>query len=441
MIFERVDTWLGRFEGRLVVLILALGVSMRLIWIQLKPIERLGPHESEMWKAAVAFSKTGLVQDAYAPGSGISSHVGPAGTMLAGFIYRWFGVGSPLSESIMAVAATIVAAGLFFMLYRLAVELKIPLIPRLVALSVVSLLPINFYTEVIDFRIREAALGTFLTTAGLVWLLRLDRQNELNYNNIIKFGLLAAITFLINPVFSLALYSGLGLVALRQLPVIRWPASFAILVCALLAVNGAWIVRNYNVYDRLMISRGNFGLELATANHPAAADPADARAVFNARMKEVHPAFSASALARLKTFPNDAAYFDAVGKEARTWIVENPSAFMKTSLRHLSELYFPPQWQWDLYNNSPKRYVDIRQSFKAVITVLALCMLVIGLVQRTRPWLFVTLTIVFPTALYMVVQPTLRYRYTFEGLFVFLAVALVWRLCTAFGHPARPREH
>lgn len=426
--------WLRRHETRLVVGILGLGLVMRIIWLCLEPMERLRPHKSEMWRVAVGFAESGALQDAYAPGSGISSHVGPTGAILAGLIYRWFGVGSLASEWIMAVAAAAVATALFYMLFRLAAELAIPLVPRLAALCLVALVPLNFYFEVVDFRIRETALATLLATAGLVWLLRLDRQKVVTTKDLIGFAVLAGVTFLINPVLSLALYVGMGLVALRHLSPSRWPVGIVIAISAFAAVNGAWIVRNYQVYDRLMVSRGNFGLELAVANHPGATTPANAQSVFIARMKEIHPAFSSSALARLKTFPSDAAYFDMLGDEARTWIHQHPSEFAKASMRHLRELYFPPQWQWNLYNDGPKQGVALKQAFKAVITALAIIMLIVGLIERPRVWMFVGLSVVFPTILYMVLQPTLRYRYVFEGLFAFLALALIWRLFNLIGH-------
>lgn len=422
--------WLRRNESRLVLVILGLGLGMRVIWLYINPFKRLKPHESEMWKAAVAFAKTGIVQDAYAPGSGISSHVGPAGTMLAGLVYRWFGVGSLLSESIMAVAAAVVATALFYMLYGLARELEIPRVPRLIALCIVALVPVNFFLEVVDFRIRETALSTLFATSGLVWILRMDRQKIVTKGEFIGFGILAGLTFLINPVLSLALYGGIGLVSLRHIVPKRWPAGLAILLCTFIAVNGAWVVRNYQVYDRVMISRGNFGLELAVSNHSEAVAPADARATFISRMEQIHPAFSAAALARLKTFPNDAAYFDSLGKEARLWISEHPSDFVRLSLRHVAELFFPPKWQWNLYNNSSKRSIAALQFTKAFITIFAIGMIIVGLYERPRAWMFVVMTVAFPTAVYMLLQPTLRYRYIFEGLFVFLAVALIWRLCT-----------
>lgn len=437
----RMERWLAARETLALWSILVAGFVFRLGWLFLRPAERLQPHESEMWRVAVAFAETGTLADAYRPGSGISSHVGPFNTILAGMVYRVFGVGTLPSELIMAVAAAAVAAALFWALYRVAAELGIPIVPRLAALGFLSLLPLNFYFEVVDFRIREAAFGALIAAIGLLWLLRIDKAcaagAPLTMRRLALFALLAAFAFLINPGLSLALYAGIAIIALRHLPLRDWLPGVAIGLAALVVVNGAWVIRNWEVYHRIMPSRGNFGLELAIGNHPAAVDPVDARAVFNARMEAIHPAFGADALARLKTYPSDIAYFDVVGTEAKAWIAAHPGDFMRLSLRHLRELYFPPAWQWNLYADSPARGVIVKQALKWAIAALGLAMLLVGLFERPRLWLFVAFALAFPTALYMIVQPTLRYRYVLEGLLAFLAAALVWRLVTRLA-PARP---
>ncbi len=429
---KQLERWLGEREAWLVRAILGAGFVARLGWLFLKPDERLGPHKSEMWRVAVAFAQTGSLADAYRPGSGISSHVGPFNTILAGLVYRWFGVGSLPSELIMAVAAAAVACALFWALYRVAAELAIPVVPRLAALAFVALVPINFYFEVVDFRIRESAFAALIAALGLLWLLRIDAAGRIGLRTLAGFALLAAFGFLINPGISLALYAGISLICIRRLPLRRWPAGAAIGIIAFIAINGAWIARNYDVYGRFLPSRGNFGLELDTANHDAAVDPADPRAVFIARSQQIHPSFSDAAFARLKTYPSDVAYFDVLGAEAKAWIAAHPRQFAHISLRHLREIYFPPRWQWNQYNDSPQAAVPAKQALKWAMTVLALAMLALGLWEAPRRWLFVAMTFAFPTALYMILQPTLRYRYIFEALLVYLAAAMVWRIISGF---------
>jgi hypothetical protein len=425
---DRLDATLTRIERPLVAAMLALGFVVRIVWLFLAPAERLGPHKSEMWHVAATFAETGRLADAYAPGSGVSSHVGPFNTVVEGLIYRAFGVGTLPSELILAVLAAAVVGALFWLLYRVAAELGIAVVPRLAALGFLLFVPLNFYVEVVDFRIREGAFAAMLAAGLLWWLLRLDAAGSLGLRSIARFGLAAGFAFLINPGIALPAYAGLGLVGLRHLPVRRWPLAAVVLALGFVAVNGAWIVRNEVVYHRFMVSRGNFGLELDTANHAAAVDPTDPRAVFVARSQEIHPFFSATALARLKTFPDDATYFATLGAEANAWIAAHPGDFARITLRHLRELYFPPQWLFDQYGTGRVRDIGARQAIVWAVSALGLLGLALGLAIRARQYLFVALTIAFPTLLYIVVQPTLRYRYAFAGLLTYLAAGLVWRV-------------
>lgn len=424
----RLDAALIRIERPLIAVMLAIGFVVRIGWLFLAPADRLGAHKSEMWHVAATFAETGRLADAYAPGSGVSSHVGPFNTMIEGLIYRAFGVGSLTSELILAVLAAAVVCTLCWLLYRVAGAIGIAVVPRLAALAFLLFVPFNFYVEVVDFRIREGAFGATLATGLLWWLLRLDTARALDTRSIARFGLAAGFAFLINPGIALAAYAGLGLVALRHLAVRRWPLAAVLLAAGFVAVNGAWIVRNELVYHRFMVSRGNFGLELDTANHAAAVDPADPRAVFIARSQEIHPFFSAAALARLKTYPDDATYFAALGAEANAWIAAHPRDFARITLRHLRELYFPPKWLFDQYGTGATHAIGARRALVWAVSAFGLIGLAWGLVGRSRQYLFVALTIAVPTLLYIIVQPTLRYRYAFAGLLTFLAAGLLWRL-------------
>jgi hypothetical protein len=418
---------LGRVERRIVAALLGIAFVARIVWLYLGPATRLQPHRSEMWHVAATFARTGALADAYAPGSGISSHVGPFNTIFEGLVYRAFGIGSPTSEMVLAVVAAVVACTLFYFLYQVAVELFIPPIARLAALAAVSLVPFDFYLEVVDFRIREGAFAAMIAAGMLWWSLRLDAEARLTTKQLWLFGLAAAFAFLINPGVALGVYAMLGFIALRYLPVRRWPGAALILLIGVLVVNGAWIVRNENDYHRFMLSRGNFGLELAVANHAGAVNPVDGQKAFDDRMNEIHPSFSPQALARLKSYPTDADYFAALEKETVAWIKAHPADFVKLSFRHLRELYFPPAWHWDLYNTGKYNVVP-KQAYIWLIAFLALPDLAIGLFLKTRRYFLVCVSIAMPTLLYMIVQPTLRYRYAFDGLLTYLAAELVWRM-------------
>ncbi|QYE36109.1 hypothetical protein KZX46_09330 [Polymorphobacter sp. PAMC 29334] len=408
-------------------IMIALGFVARLVWLLLDPATRMGPHRSEMWHVAATFAETGVLGDAYRPGSGPSSHVGPFNPIVGGLVYRVLGVGTPAAEMALAVIAGVIIAALFWFLYRVAARLGVAPVPRLVALAFLALVPLNFYVEAVDFRIREGGLAAMLGAGLLLWTLHLDARGPLTLRAVAGFGLAAAFAFLINPGIALGAYAGLGLVALRHLRWQRWLPAAVLLAVGFVVVNGPWIARNAIVYDRFMPSRGNFGMELDTAYHAAAVDPVDPRAVFVARSEEIHPFFSDAAYARFKTFPDDATYFAMLGVEAKQWIAAHKGEAAGITLRHLRELYFPPLWLFDQYGIG-KNNLLVKLAIVWATTGLALAAIVIGLREQPRHFVFVLLTIIFPTLIYIIVQPTLRYRYAFTELLTFLAAGLLWRL-------------
>jgi len=425
----RVEAFARKHEAGLLVLLLGAGFFGRLAWLFLNSEERLRAHRSEMWHVAAHWAKTGVMADAYGFGSGISSHVGPVNVVIAGTLYRIFGIDTPAAEFSLSLIAAAVAIGLFWFLYKAAGELGIAVAPRLAALAILAVLPLHFYLEVIDFRIREGALAAMLAAAMLWWLLVMDRRGRPSWRVIAGFALLAGFAFLINPGVALGGYAGLGFVILRHIPWPAWPMTAAILLAGFLAVNGAWIVRNFEVYDKFMPSRGNFGLELSTANHAAAVHSADPRSTFQARMREVHPFFSPEAAARYQRYPRDIDYFDALGAETKAWIAGNPRDFAKLTGRHLKELFFPPDWLYNLYSQDQTRTSDrVKQAWAWSFAALGLLGLAVGLVSAPRRYLFVLLSLLPTVMLYSIVQPTLRYAYVLLALITYLALAFLWQL-------------
>ncbi len=425
----RIEGFARRNEARLLILLLGFGFVARLAWLFLNTGERLRAHRSEMWHVAYNWSQTGVMADAYGAGSGITSHVGPINVVIAGIIYRVLGIDTPAAEFALSVVAASVAIALFWFLYKVAQELGVATAPRLFALAILAVVPLHFYLEIVDFRIREGALAAMLAAAMLWRLLVMDRNGRPSWRTISGFALLAAFAFLINPGVALGGYAGLGFVILRHIPWKAWPGTAAILLAAFLAVNGAWIVRNYQVYDRFMPSRGNFWLEVSTANYAAAVDARDQRATFVARLRHMHPFFSEQAYARYSAYPNDVAYFDALGAETRAWIAGDPKGFATLTARHLKDLWFPPPWLYRLYSEKQPTAGDrAKQAWAWGFSTLALLGLAAGLFTQPRRTLFVVLSLLPTVMLYSLVQPTLRYRYLLVGVSTYLAIAFLWRV-------------
>lgn len=404
------------------MLILAVGFALRVVWMLANPAERMVPHESEMWHVADSFARTGTLADAYGAGSGVSAHVGPFNTMLAGYIYRLLGpgAGAEVTLSVLSISWVLITIAALFFAFR---ELKVPIVARLCAAGFFALMPLNFYLEVVDFRIREGAFAAMLSAIALLILLRWDRRTELRWPAFFAFACYCGLVFLVSPALALACYAGLGLLILRRFNVSRWPVAAVLIVLGLALVNAPWVWRNYQVYDRFLLSRGNGGLELAIANHPYAVAPEDARATFNKRLQAIHPFFTKEAFARYKQAPNDVVYAEALGQEAKAWILSHPADALTIWVRHLRELYFPPRWQWNIYYAGEPGGMLVRQAVAYGAVVLAALAFFIALIGRESRYLYALAALAGPTLPYVIVQPTLRYRYQLIALMTFLAFA------------------
>lgn len=426
----RLEGWLSRHESRILLWVLALGVVVKLLPILLDPARKLQPTRSEMWRVAVHWARTGVLGDAYFAGSGVSSHVGPLNTILAGIVYRLTGIASPASELILSVVALLTVAAMIWCFHHALRLAGVGVVPTLAAAVLLAVGPMDYGLEAFDFRIREGATATLLMGALLWWALRLDRAGAVPMRSLVLYGLLAGVAFLVNPVIALGAYAGLGLVVLRHLRWRQWPQVALVLAVGLALVNAPWVVRNERVYHRFMLSRGNFGLELAIANHAGALDPADPRATFQQRMNAIHPAMKQpDTIAAYRRYPQDVDYFDAMGAEARAWIGSHKAEFLQLSARHLGQLLFPPVWVYDKYGHgAPAPMARVRQAVAWVSAALAIAMLLLGLAERRRAWLFLAVTALPELLLYSLVQPTPRYRYVLVPLIIYLAAELLWRL-------------
>jgi hypothetical protein len=186
----------------------------------------------------------------------------------------------------------------------------------------------------------------------------------------------------------------------------RFPAAVLIVLPVLMA--GAWIVRNYMVFERFVLMRDNLGIELAISNN----DCASFGLVVNHEtgcFQKVHP--NASEIEAVKLLiSGEVNYNDRRLSEARSWIRNNPRQFAAFCLKRASAFWMPHET------------VDFRQGVLAPgrrserLTIYAMTLLsLFGFwiaVRRDRisAAILASWLIVYP-AVYYLVQYEDRYRY------------------------------
>jgi hypothetical protein len=428
---HRVRSFLGRHERAAILAVLVAGLAERVVWVA--QAGRLQPFHHEMQKVAVSFATTGVLGDAYYPGQGPTAHVGPVMPIIGGLIYRALGVGSLTSEIVLTGLALTFLGVTLLAFYAAFRRLGLPVEWRLAALTLAALVPLNLKFEVQSLRLFEGALAVALLACGLLLTLRLDARPDLRARDYVVPAVLCGLLALLNPPTALAAYAALGILTLKRVPARRWIGVGLVMAIGLAAFMGPWAIRNERVLGRMILTRSNYPLEHAIGFHEGAVSPSDPRAVFETRLRSMHPYSSEPAssardeLARV----GEIAFMDRREAETRAWERANPGGAARIAARHFMEFWLPPRWMWRIYNDHAELVVQ-RQAYVWTVTIAAFSALVWGLFRAPLgPRLYVACILVIPSLPYVLVQPVQRYRYLVAVLTVFLAMEFAFLACQA----------
>jgi hypothetical protein len=419
-------------ERSVVAAILACGVIARLVWV-VRP-EQIKPLITESHNVAVSLAKTGRFADPFGNGGGPTAHVGMLTPLPSALAYRLFGVDTPLAEFILSIwAAAVVVFGLW-LLWRLAVLLQVPRLARIGAIAFIALVPLQFGLEMREGRSWEVNLAVLLLVWTLLRLVEADRKPDVGARALAVTGALAGFLYIVSPPAGLAAVMAIALFHLLRLPLRHWwiaPAGF-VLVAGLLA--GFWAARNMERLGKPILLRDNLDLELALSNYSGALAPPNADAAYVARMQEIHPLGFGAAIKKLDAAGGEVAYYHQLGREADAWIVAHPFEFLELCAKRLEQFYLPPRWFWGMFG-APGKLVWLRQELEWTATIAGFLALII-LAWLKRPYVYILCAILGCSAIYILVQPTLRYRYLVSSLLIVMAFDGMARLYSYLRHEA-----
>lgn len=418
-------SWLSRHESLLIYLLIGAGCALRLVWVLSG--NHLEPTPSEMFNVAARFAADGVIGDAFRPGQGPTAHVMPLSPILAGTIYRLFGIGSPASELVLTFIALGFVFGSFLCFYHVFRLAGAPAWVRLAALSTACLFPANFSLEASAFRTWEGALAVFLVGLILYRTMRLDGlTGRQPFHRYAILAGLAALAFLVNPASSLAAFAMVALLSWRHGGIKRLAAVGGVGAVALAILFTPWVLRNQQVMGKPLLLRSNFGLVLATGFHDGAIANPDQRQAFRDRLAEVDPLMSDTAYARMKKM-GEIPYNRQLNTDAKTWISAHPPETARLMLRYFTQFLYPPQWLWHIYSDE-SRGTLAKATFHWMVSTLGLCGLLLGLWQDRRRYAYLTTAVILPILPYMLAQPVLRYRYLVFALLLFLSWDFIGRM-------------
>ncbi|MGZ6020550.1 MAG: hypothetical protein ACXWKO_17935 [Phenylobacterium sp.] len=420
----RVNAWLSKHQNLCVALLLFLGAAWRLVWVSLNG--RLAPSPNESRNAALAFARTGSIADAYGPGLGPTAHVSPVMPMFAGMIYRLLGE-TRAAELTLAAAAIVFALASFYFLYRIFERLGAPVGWRLAALAMVCLAPLYAEVELRELRLFDGLLATATTMGLLLWIVRLDDKPVLTWRDALGVGLGTGLLALINPPAAIGCLGAETIMALRKINWRRWAPLGAVLALGIVAPLIPWGVRNEIALHHFILTRSNFGLELAQEYYPGGVNPPDLRTAFKQRNHAIHPYVNAAALAEVRR-DGEFAYAARLQRETVDWMKADPPGAAKIGARALQEFWFPDPWMWRAFGTNTAAYDWFKSILVWSLTVAGFLALGWAVARREFRYLYLVPLLTLSSLPYILVQPILRYRYLVASLLTFLAVDLLRRL-------------
>lgn len=266
-----------------------------------------------------------------------------------------------------------------------------------------ALLPSSIFFSVIW--IWETSLSAFLLS--LLFLLTLEMQDDDRLWSWIGYGLLWGMVALTNTsIVAWLPFSGCWLAYQLHRRSKRFVVPALVGAVVFWATLAPWLVRNYSVFDKPLLIRGDLGVEFHIGNNPEAEGWG---------VLAYHPGSYGFLYDQYKQMGEVA--FDAEQADAaKEWIVQHPKSFLQLSFRRFIFFWagIPQE------GRSPAKNL-----FLVASSILAIGGLLLAAKRRIHGvFLFATLLGFYPL-IYYFTFPTPRYRHAIDPELVILAVFLI----------------
>jgi hypothetical protein len=381
---------------------------------------------NEMHNVAVSLATTGRFADPFSYPSGPTAHLGMLTPLRSAFVYWLFGGDSPYAEFILYCWAAFLVCLSIWLCWRLAVVLDAPRAARLAAVAVAALAPLQFRLEMSENRSWEINLATVVLIWTLLKLVESDVKVS-SRRSLVLIGVWTGFLFIVNSASGFAAILSAALFHKLRVPPRRWWIAPVCMVLLAGSLAGFWAERNIRELGAPIFLRDNFGLELALSNYPGAAHAADPNAAYFGRAKEIHPMLVGAG--ELDAKGGEVAYYHALGHQVRDWIAAHPWEFLHLCGRRLIEFFLPPRWLWSMFWGVPAEVhlVGLRQLIVWATALGGLATLFV-MAPWQRPYAYILVAVLGCSLPYILVQPTLRYRYMISTLLIFCALDGAFRL-------------
>lgn len=359
------------------------------------------PETPESWHLAHNLRATGRFANPFATlDTGPSAHLAPAFPAFLAFITSVFGVDSrgAFAYQFTAALAMSLLLGLFPVVSQI---LGMGILPGVIAASIWLTGKLFLFPS---WEATYTSLLIAIATGCFRWLLGSTAAN-LKVALLLGFsmGLLTLLTPTCIPVFLCWL---IWLALSRKVCLFSAPAAALVLLPAVMVV--PWMVRNYLVFDRIILVRDDLGEAVSTSNNDCAA--------FSLRMnldggcfQKVHPNASMTESEKVLAM-GEARYNELRLREAGRWISGNPHRFIELSVQRFVAFWLPHESEHLTHEllrpgRRAERYCIYLMTFLSILGLLVIARRDIKSAATCAIWLCL-----YPV-IYYVVQFEDRYRY------------------------------
>lgn len=354
------------------------------------------PGESGL--AAITLLRSGVIGNPYLIPTGPTAHVSPPLVWLLAAVYRLFGANSAASDVALGIVASL--------MYALSIRttLQICAVSGLgrasvwIACGLFVLLPFLLFQAVVNDRQWDQPFAALLLVQG--WLaFERSRHSERPYGCEAALAAITGIGALFSPAIFPPLAASLaGMIWMRRK---RGDYRLSLLLSAgiVAACLLPWGIRNQIALGHFILTRSNFGLELATGNAPGALGFSG-----SGDGAPLHPHNSlpaAQEVARIGEVP----YMQEMRRQAVAWIAADPLRFVRLTLARIRLSFLPVR---EMVGWQPALGEELPWVLLVAFGVVRIAALAAAFVLRVRPVLGVLYT-VLPLAPYFVTHVNLRY--------------------------------
>ena len=361
----------------------------------------------EMELVAISLARNGFLGNPYCIPTGPSAHIMPGYAVILAAIFGLFGTATA-AEFVKVLLSCFLTSAQYALLPTLGDRLSLHPAVGAIAGFTGALFPVKTYTEIQGDS--EGPLAALLLLLLLCWSASLwgGRPGWLQasgYGALWGAGVLVTATFA--PVAGV-MVALLGAASVKRYG-FRALSDWVVAVAAFGLTLSPWVIRNYLLFDEVVVTRTNFGLEFDISNHPES----EPNIQDNDHLA-THP-FAVPAEAARIARHGEIAYNRTRFNRAVEWVKSKPAEFLTLVVQRVWYTWFP----------------DVPMLQKLVMYPIAALgffgLLILWKENRPAARILIVPVLVFPMPYYLV-QVVARYRYPIDFIILLAAAAGVCSL-------------